>query len=170
MKKILLFIAIMLVFVGAIVWAYNKSKQFRTEQYSLLSLPSFNLLLMDSSTLFSTNQLQKDRLTILIYFSPDCDHCQRLTKNLIKNINGLKSAQICLITPMPISETTSFYKSFDLGNYKNIVVTQDYKFSFYNFFKVSAFPYIAIYDGQKKLIKLYREEVNMERIFKAVHI
>ena len=80
----------------------------------------------------------------------------------------LKDAQICLITPMSFGELREYYNSFHLGDFKNIMVAQDYKFSFYNFFKIKAFPYVAIYDGQKKLVKLYKEEISIDRILKGM--
>jgi len=47
-------------------------------------LPAFQIQLVDS-TLFSKAQLPKNKnYTVIVYFSPDCGHCQHEAKELVK--------------------------------------------------------------------------------------
>ena len=167
MKKIILFVAVGLVSLSIIAWTYNKSKTFRSVQENIASIPSFNLLLLDSTTVFNTNQIALGRPILFLYFSPDCEHCQVQTKSLLKNIRLLNNMQIYFFSPMPLSELKTFCNIYHLSNYKNIVVAKDLDYAFYRYYNARSFPCIAIYDKQKKLVKLYREEVNANQIATA---
>ncbi|MEI8060067.1 MAG: hypothetical protein WCG67_07920, partial [Ferruginibacter sp.] len=45
-------------------------------------VPSFKLINVADSSIFTKNNLKKKKATIIIMFSPDCEHCQAETKEL----------------------------------------------------------------------------------------
>ena len=47
------------------------------------TIPSFKITL-SNNTIFNAADLQKDKPLVLIYFDPDCDHCQKLMTELFK--------------------------------------------------------------------------------------
>lgn len=131
-------------------------------------MPTFTLLLMDSSTKICTTSIVAGKPTIMMYVSPDCEHCHRLTEQLLKNINALKETQIYFFTPLSLSEMKHFSNNFKLTDYPNITVAHDYEFAFYKFYHANAFPCTAVFDKEKKLVKVYKGEVEIEKILEAV--
>ena len=145
------------------------SKKQNGESF-ISTLPSFDLLLIDSITLFNTKDVREGAPTILIYFSPDCEHCQAVTKNLLNNIDSFKNVHIYFLTPMPFNEMKEFSITYHLSNYKNITVGTDYQFSFYRIFKPTGFPFAAIYNSHKKLLKIYNGDIGINKMLEAVRI
>ena len=143
----------------------------RGGKYNAIStIPSFNLLLMDSATVINTNQIQKGAPVVLMYFSPDCEHCQIEIQSLVKNAHLLGDTKIYLFTPAPFDELKAFYKTNNLGQYRNFVVGKDYEYAFYKHFKAESFPYTVVYDSQRKLVRLYKSEIEISNILEAIKI
>jgi len=162
MKQISIFL-----FIVSLSACNFKSEKNYIETIS--NLPSFNLLLLDSATKINTAQIRGGNPIILMWFSPDCEHCYQQTKKIVENINSLENAQIYLFSHMPLDELRVFFFAFHLDKYKNITVAKDYEYAFYKFYKPTGFPYTAIYSSQKKLIKLYKEEIEINQLVKAIH-
>lgn len=132
-------------------------------------IPAFDLLLMDSITVFNTSLIPPGNPVILMYFSPDCDHCQRQTIALLKNINDLRNVRIYLFTPMPFGDIRSFYTDYHLTQYTNVMVGRDFRYAFYKYYNAKSFPCTVFYNDKKQLIKLYREEIDIHQILKTLH-
>jgi len=132
-------------------------------------LPALTMLLTDSATVVNTNNISDGEPTILMYFSPDCEHCHATTQEIIKKIDSLKNVHIYLLTPMPFSELRGFYQLYHLDKYKNITVGNDYQFTFYRAFKPVTVPYIVIYDKNKNLLKIYNKNIKVSTIIKTVY-
>lgn len=132
------------------------------------SIPSLNLLLSDSLTIFNTKHVALGKPTLLIYFSPDCELCQDEIKELLYKIDILSNTQIYLLTPMPFTELQDFNKKYNLKHYKNITIGYDFENAFYNYFKVPNFPCTIIYDTKMNLIRIYKKPVSPEEIKNAI--
>ena len=50
-------------------------------------IPEFSILLADS-THFTNKNIQKGRPTVIVYFSPECSHCQADAKNLMEKLDS----------------------------------------------------------------------------------
>lgn len=170
MKRNIVITLLILVLVLVGVLAHRAGRNFRMAQASISSIPSFKLLLLDSTTVFDTKNIVKGKPTLFVYFSPDCEHCQRQTKELIDNIGSFTDVQIYLFTPSEFSDLKRFDSTFRLYKYKNIIVAQDLEYGFYKYFKAVSFPYVAVYDRQKELTKLYKNEISIQKIIETTHI
>ncbi len=122
---------------------------------------------MDSATIIQAEQIPPGKSIIMLYFRPDCIHCQAETKLLVDNINALKNVQIYFLAGAPFGEIKNYYKYYHLDQYKNIVMGKDYEHSFARIFQPSSIPYTAIYDSQKKLVKLYYGEIGIDNLVAA---
>lgn len=116
------------------------------------ALPAFYIIPPDSSEPFNTYFLKEGKPTIFLYFSPDCDHCQMIVKELVENIDSLKAAEIYLITFAPLPELNAFAAARHLERYKNIHTGKDKDYFFPNFFDTKFVPFIAVYDRHKQLV------------------
>ncbi len=120
-----------------------------------LRLPDFKLLLTDSSTSFYTEQLSKKKTTILMSFSPDCDHCKNQTKELVENIQKLRSVQIVMATTYPFEMMKQFYTDYQISNYKNIIMGRDVLYFFPKYYRNHYLPLITIYNKNGELIHYF---------------
>ena len=175
MKRLLLLIWFPVLFIGSVfAQAGNAGKDIKDtlapyQKYP--ALPAFNVLEMDSVTIFNTYNIPKGRPVALMFFSPDCGHCKRMTNEIIENMDSLKDVDFYMVTPMnSMAETRRFYAEHHLIEYSNIkLVGRDYEFFFGSYYSISVVPDLALYNEQKKLIKLFQGETHVHDIYEALH-
>ncbi|HRO45039.1 thioredoxin-like domain-containing protein [Agriterribacter sp.] len=134
--------------------------------YTQYPLPQFSILLTDSVTWYTKNDLPRKKKTVIMLFSPDCEHCKHETELIKKNISQFSGTQIVMVTPMPFAKMQEFYEHFELHKFKNITVGRDPKFFFSNYFKVHYLPFFAIYDKNYKLLKTFEGSTKLEDLVK----
>lgn len=115
------------------------------------AIPSFDMLLIDSVTHITTDNMKKGKPIALLYFNPDCEHCQEETESLLKNMDSLKNVRFYFISNDSLDRLRVFNTYYQIYNYPNIVIAQDYAFAFPKYFKSAAPPYLVIYDEDKRL-------------------
>ena len=127
----------------------------------------FNIKLTNGQQ-FKAEQLAKGPV-VLIYFSPDCDHCQNFTQDLVKNYNVVANKQVVMVTFQDMNMLKPFVTKYNLNQYLNFKVgTEGTSYVVRNYYKISSFPYIAIYDKTGKLVKTYEGEQPHAEIFKTL--
>ena len=77
------------------------------------TVPPINLLQADSTNLTKAN-LKKNQPTMIMYFSPGCDHCQHQTEDMIRRMDELKDIQIVMATYAPMEEMNDFIAKYNL--------------------------------------------------------
>lgn len=122
-------------------------------------MPSFNLLLADSTTYLNTNSISSGKPIVLFYFGPDCPYSRAQMEEIIEDINILKDIRFYVFTTAAFSEMKEFYKHYQLDKYPNITVGIDYANFFGDYFEAIGVPYIAIYGKNKKLNKAFMGKV-----------
>lgn len=128
------------------------------------TIPEFTVYKAPDSTAFTRDDLHKKKSTVFIIFSPDCEHCQRETELITKNIASFKNTQIVMVTYLPYEEMIGFYKKYQIANYPQIVMARDTKFFFPVFFKVKNLPSIFVYDKKGKFKKAFEGDVKTQTI------
>jgi thiol-disulfide isomerase/thioredoxin len=131
-------------------------------------LPAFNIRLMDSTTVFNTYNIPAGKKTMIVFFSPDCKHCQALVRHLTRSMDSFENVQFYMVTPVhSMADLRNFYHKYHLGDYKNIkVVGRDYEFFFGTFYGIKVVPDLALYDEHKMLIKLFEGDTPLADIYK----
>jgi hypothetical protein len=105
--------------------------------------------------IYTYKELNKNIPTVLVYFSPTCDHCKVFLKDLLQHQKELKSKQIVMVTYLPVNELKPFVTEFNLEKYSNIKVgTEGYSFVVRKYYNVERFPFIAIYNSNLQLKKI----------------
>ncbi len=115
-------------------------------------LPSFDLLLIDSTTVLNTKDIPGGKPIILVYYSPDCEHCQQETEDILKKMDSLKRVQFYFITTDPFDRMKVFKQYYKLDKYNNITLGRDYKSFFPRYYKVLAPPFSNVYNRHKRLV------------------
>jgi len=131
-------------------------------------IPAFKLISGDSTRFLNSADLPSGHPTLLMYFSPSCDHCQRQVKSILSHLQQISDVQIYLVTDDSFKEIKAFSEELRLDTAENIMVTKDLSYSFFAAYKPTDVPYIAIYDAKKQLKKIYSGETEIDFIINTV--
>lgn len=132
-------------------------------------MPSFNLLLIDSTTIFNTRDIPKGKPSVLLFFDPDCEHCQEETTDLLKNMDSLSNINFYFISINQMDRLKVFNGYYQLSRYPNITVGKDYSFFFLGHFKDVYPPYSIVYDRHKRLRAVFKGEATAKQIILIVN-
>ena len=151
-KATLSFLLLLLVSLAAV----SKSRAQST------ALPPFKMML-SNGRMFSADELPQGKPVVLIYFSPDCDHCQKLMNAFFKNINQFQNAEVVLVTFKPVEEVARFEQGYQTTKYPNIKVgTEGTTFYLRSFYRMDRTPFTALYDKGGKLVYAYRTDTPVD--------
>lgn len=122
---------------------------------AFLHLPAFSLNKAPDSSEFNNNNLIAGKPVVLLFFSPDCEHCQQEAAELLQNKELVKEIPVIMISLASMNEITTFINKFKLAELPNVTVTQDYNFKLGNIFKMKTFPAMYVYDEYQDILKAY---------------
>ncbi len=148
------------------VFCQSEQKEPPYKRFSII--PAFTLLLTDSITLFTKDDLKKNLPTMLILFSPDCDHCKQETEEIIKHMDDFKKINIVMATLLPMEKIRSFYETYQLSRFENIVVGYDKFFILPSFFDIKSLPFLAFYDKKKNLISVFEGNLSIPKMLEQL--
>lgn len=124
-------------------------------------MPAFSILQSNGKTLNTTN-LSNTKPVILIYFSPDCDHCTKLLNTMFGEINKFKNATILLVSFRPMNELIEFEKKYKTLAYKNIIVGMEQPIFFLkNLYQLQSTPFTALFNKKGNLVYSYKNETEV---------
>ena len=133
------------------------------------SLPTFDILLMDSITKVNTGKILGGKSIVLFFFGPNCPYCQALSKDIIIHIDKFKNERIFLLSSAPFREIKTYDTLFKLNKYPNITIGQDYTGAFFNYFKGKGIPYLVIYDKNKNYKQTVLGRVGADSILTIIN-
>lgn len=134
-------------------------------------MPSFNILLTDSTTIFNTYNIPKGAPVLLVLFDPDCKHCRLLTKRLMDGMDSLKEIQMYWVTHVhSMAAIRKYSEEHHFADHKNIkVVGRDYEFFMSPYYGITIVPDLALYDANKNIIKLFEGGTTVSDLYEALH-
>lgn len=134
----------------------------RTASAQSNKVPPFRMVQSDGR-IFMAQYLPLGKPIVIIYFSPDCEECQKLTSELVLRINEFRNASFAMITYLPPETLKAYVKKNSLGLYDNIYAGTEYPTLFVrNYYNVMHFPFMALYNKNGDLIKKYtNKEVDL---------
>lgn len=128
--------------------------------------PPVKLLLPDSISFFSKDDLPKKEAVLLVLFNPQCEHCRHETEDIIKHIDKFKNIRIVMATNMPFDTMMAFRARYQLDKYRNIIVGQDIHYFLPTFFMIKSLPFLAFYSRKKELISVFEGLLPVEKLLK----
>jgi thiol-disulfide isomerase/thioredoxin len=128
-------------------------------------IPSFKILMPDS-TWFTKTDLQPKKPTLILYFSPDCGHCQTETEGLLSKMKELDNLQIVMITSRPFEEMRNFNDHYKINRFPAIKIGTDPARFVTRYYDVRFTPFSALYDKKGMFVKVYEKGVDMEELIK----
>ena len=125
-------------------------------------VPPFKMINPDGKV-FRAENLPLGKPIVIIYFSPDCEDCQQLIKELLNRIKELNGASIAMITYLPMDKVKQFVTENKLDKYSNIFIgTEEGSYFVSKYYKIGKLPFMALYNKNGDLIKIYNKEISIE--------
>lgn len=91
----------------------------------------------------------------MIFFNPDCEHCQKETKELMAYKEELKNIPIVMVSALSYKLIKEFYTDYNIASMPNITMGQDVDYVLGTKYRPGRFPAIFVYDNKGKLAKVF---------------
>ncbi|WP_301928192.1 TlpA disulfide reductase family protein [Ferruginibacter sp.] len=163
MKKLILFAS----FIGCSIIALSQTDSSAKALPKFETIPSFAIYSLPDSTVFSNKDLHKNKPFIIMFFSPDCEHCQKEMKELLAYKEELKNIRILMASPGSYPMIKQFYQDYGVASMPNIKMGHDDNFALGSIFQLRTFPSIFVYDQQGKLSKAFVGNISVPAILDA---
>ena len=138
---------------------------------SIDNIPNFKLLSQDSVYITNAN-LKKGKGVVIIYFSPDCSHCQHLMTELkpdMKKFSNVNVVMATFIQTNMLKMLRDFRRDYKLDEYPNFLTGTEFpNYILQRYYQVATTPYIAIYDRKGKLVKAYDKAPKVDELLAEV--
>jgi hypothetical protein len=154
------------ILLGILIMASCNSNKIDSR---VLTLPTFNIQLLDSSHVVNTADIASGAPTIVLYFSPDCKFSRMQTETIVKNHEALKHVRFYMCSSLPLSKIKAFSDHYQLSKYDNITVGRDVNLFFEKDLKVPAFPWSFIYKADKKLKRILTGNADLKLLLEMTH-
>ena len=164
MKKITLLIA----FISVTIFVCAQNNLQVNNNIKIENIPAFNIHTIPDSSNYSNNNVKKNKPFIIMFFSPDCEHCQNELKELSKNKSKFKNIPILMLSPANYAEIKKFYKDYAVSKMPNIIVAHDDNYAMSKLYQLKTFPTMFVYNRTGKLAKIFVSNVSIPDILKAV--
>jgi thiol-disulfide isomerase/thioredoxin len=126
-------------------------------------------MLQVNGAFYTAADLPRNKPVVIIYFAPDCDHCQVLMNELFKKMAGFKHTQLVMVTYVRLSEVAAFEKQYQTARYPNIKVgTEGNTFLLRQYYHLVNTPYTAVYDRNRKLVCAYATQTPVDALVAQV--
>lgn len=114
------------------------------------------------------NVLSDFQQTIIILFSPDCEHCQYEAKEIRKHIKEFGDTKILMISSddsLSIKKFANYYQLNALANVQFLYLPKE---KIFETFASASVPRILIYNREGNLVKDFKGEIKIEKLLKYV--
>jgi len=133
--------------------AFSTTAQEKPE--SPETIPAFSIIDIDGEE-FTNKDMSGRKHSYIVYFNPECGHCERAFKKLNKKAEtlDLKNVNFYAVSANTKELTQYFFKTIapDLLELKNLKILLDEDFVFADAFKVGSYPTIYFYDKKGKFV------------------
>jgi hypothetical protein len=102
--------------------------------------------------------------SILIFFQPDCDHCQREAQAIANHLTAFDGYAIYFITPAAFDEIQRFAIEYGLDEKENVHFTRATTEDILGSVGAISAPSMFIYSAEKKLVKHLDGETTIDEI------
>ncbi|MBN1251322.1 MAG: redoxin domain-containing protein [Bacteroidales bacterium] len=173
MKKVLkivipALIVFVLSFMAYKIYAIIESKAKIAEQ--IKTIPEFYFYKLGTDSTFTHLNLKQNKSALIIYFHPECEHCQNEAEIISKRIDEFKEYQLVFISYAETQEIKTYASKHKLLGYENITFLEDKDMIFNDIFGKSGIPNSLIYSEQGKLTRQFKGEVKVDALLKYLKL
>jgi thioredoxin-related protein len=131
------------------------------------TLPPFRLIEVDSVHYLTKDNIKKNRPVLLMFFSPECEHCKHQMRDILDNIAKFKDIEIVMATFQPFDEMKNFYAVFRISDHSNIYMGRDEHYLLPTYYRMQSLPFLALYDKKGQLITHFEGNQKVETLLNA---
>ena len=133
-----------------------------------LTIPPYKILTTKDQTVTPAD-LVKNKPVMIIYFAPDCPHCQKLINDMKPSMAKFKNIQVVMITFTDIRMVKTFENDYGLKAYPNFILgTEGYTYTVQRFYKLQHTPFVAIYGKNGQLVQVFEKQPEASDLLTAI--
>ena len=138
-------------------------------QIPAATIPEFTFYRFNQ-TAFTNKDLPTGKMIFIVFFDPDCDHCQHAITTIGQQYQAFKKTAVYLISMFDQNKMNHFMDTYGkaLKEQKNVVLLQDKLGQFINKFKPRKYPSMFLYSPEKKLLVYEDDPANIPKFIKAI--
>lgn len=129
------------------------------------TIPPLDLTTVDNQKI--TKESLKKHPTLIMYFSPSCDHCIAEMNEIKKRWSDFDHLQVVMATYQPIDELKQFITDYEMDKHPNFLLGRDDKFLLPPFFEMKSLPYLALYNKKGNLITTFEGTTKLDKVLAA---
>ncbi len=131
------------------------------------TIPPFQLLEVDSVHMLTKEHIKKNRRVLLMFFSPECEHCKHQMRDILADFSKFKDIEIVMATFQPFEQLQTFYNYFRLADHPNILLGRVEKYMLPPYYRMQSLPYLALYDKKGNYITHFEGNQKVDTILNA---
>jgi thiol-disulfide isomerase/thioredoxin len=129
-------------------------------------MPDFTFIDMDDKP-YTQHDLPKERPTVMLFFNPDCDHCQSEADSLTKRAKDFQHVNILWIAVSDKAEMHRFDSTYHL-TFNAMTMLRDTGKKAGKWFAVKDVPSIILFDKNSEIINKYAGTISANRILEEI--
>lgn len=166
MKKIILSILTILLVAQVSAQSLEIKPDPNTPYLKNKNLPAFSLNLIDGRVV-TNKTLPKYKYVCIIFFSPDCSHCETEAATMNKYKDKLKNVLFIWDSYRDMIAIQAFADKFNMVNQPNILIGRDPAYMIPTFFRPKMTPFVALYKDNQ-LVKVYEKGADIFDLIKII--
>lgn len=165
-----LLVALFLIVLGRFLYSvFEGYKQKIADEERIQTLPDVEYISLNKHKI-NLHDFDSKIPLVLIYFHPECEHCQYEAKEIWQNASEFENCQLVMITPDDsIARVENFCIIHHLWELENLDVLLDKNNTFKKTFGKAIIPSVYIYGADRKLKKQFLGETKPEAIINIIH-
>ena len=132
-------------------------------------IPPFRLLKVDSVHFYTKDDIKKNRKVLIMFFSPECEHCKHQMQDILTDFSKFKDIEIVMATFQPFEEMQTFYTYYRIADHPNILMGRDEKYMLPPFYRMQSLPFLALYDKNGQFITKFEGNQHVDTILLAFY-
>lgn len=105
---------------------------------------------------------------VVVYFSPDCDHCQREATQISEHLKDFRGVGIIMLSLENRETTLQFSRDYHLAGEPGVRFYLDVRHQFPLSFQTRGYPILLVYSDQGKLRRIFQGETPVKEILRAL--
>lgn len=166
MKKIMLSLLTILLVAQVSAQSLEIKPDPNTPYLKNKNLPAFTLNLIDGREV-TNKTIPKYKYTCIIFFSPDCSHCENEAATMNKYKDKLKNVLFIWDSYRDMIAIQAFADKFNLVSQPNVLIGRDPGYMIPTFFRPKMTPFVALYKDNQ-LVKVYEKGVDIFDLIKII--
>ncbi len=133
-----------------------------------IKMSDFAFIDMDDKP-YTQQDLRKEQPTVMLFFNPDCDHCQSEADSMTKRAKDFQHVNVLWIAVADKPEMYSFDSTYHL-TFNAMTMLRDTGKKAGKLFGIKDVPSIILFDENKEVINKYAGTISADRILKELGV